>query len=49
MAEEKKAPAKKKVVFKKNYFLKGLGPVGKGTEVTPEHKKLKGYSDKLTE
>ena len=46
--EKKKAPIKKKV-FKKNYFLKGFGPVGKGSEVTAEHKNLKGYSDKLTE
>lgn len=41
MEEKKKAPAKAKV-FKKNYFLKGFGPVGKGTKVTPEHKKIKG-------
>ena len=48
MAEQKaKAPAKK--VFRKNYFLKGFGPVGKGTVVTPEHRKSKDYSDKLTE
>lgn len=45
---EKKATPKKKVVFKKNYFLKGFGCVGQGTEVTAEHRKLKGYSDKLT-
>ncbi len=50
MAEAKKKPApKKKLVFKKNYFLLGIGSVGKGTEVTPEHKKSSSYSDKLTE
>jgi hypothetical protein len=47
MAEQKKAAKKK--VFKKNYFLNGFGPVGKGTEVNAEHKKSKDYSDKLTE
>ena len=46
---KKKAPAKKKQVFKKNYFLKGFGPVGKGSEVTNEHKKSPSYSDKLTQ
>lgn len=46
---KKKAPAKKAAakVFKKNYFLKGLGPVGKGTIPTAEQKQHKGYSDKL--
>ena len=49
MAEvKKKAAPKKKVVFKKNYFLKGFGCVGQGTEVTPEHRKAKDYSDRLT-
>jgi len=46
--EEKKKAVKKKV-FKKNYFLHPIGPVGKGTEVTAEHKKCEGFSDKLTE
>ena len=41
--------AEKAKVFKKNYFLLGFGPVGKGSPVTPEHKKCKDYSDKLTE
>lgn len=36
-------------VFKKNYFLKGLGPVGKGTIVTTEHKKHGSFKDSLTE
>ena len=48
MAEQKKKPAKKKV-YKKNYFLKGVGIVTKGTSPTPEHKKAPNYSDKLTE
>ena len=48
MAEQKKATPKAKV-FKKNYFLKGFGPVGKGTKVTPEHKKHKDFKDSLTE
>lgn len=46
------APKKKAVktkVFKKNYFLKGFGPVGKGSKVTPEHKKSKDFKDSLTE
>lgn len=47
MAEQKK-PAKKKV-FKKNYFLKGIGHVGKGAEVTAEHKKAPNFSEDLTE
>ena len=46
MAETKKAKAK---VFKKNYHLSGIGPIGKGTAVKPEHKKASNYSDKLTE
>jgi len=50
MAETKKTPrAAKAKVFKKNYFLKGVGPVGKGTTVTPDHKKSKDFSDALTE
>ena len=48
MDETKKKPAKAKV-FKKNYFLKGFGTVGKGSKVTPEHKKLKAFSVSLTE
>lgn len=48
MAEQKKAPAKAKV-FKKNYYLIDVGPVGKGTKVTPEHKKSKDFKDSLTE
>ena len=48
MDEVKKKPAKTKV-FKKNYFLKGFGPVGKGSKVTPEHKKSKDFKDSLTE
>jgi hypothetical protein len=47
MAEQKK-PAKKKV-YKKNYYLKGFGPVGKGSEPTPEQRQSKDYSDKLLE
>ena len=46
--EKKKAPIKKKV-FKKNYFLKDIGPVGKGTEVTADHKKSKDFKESLTE
>lgn len=48
MAEQKKAAPKRKV-FKKNYFLKGFGPVGKGAEVTADHKKSKDFKDSLTE
>jgi hypothetical protein len=48
MAEQKKEPAKKKV-FKKNYYLKGIGAVGKGTIVTPEHKKHPKFKESLTE
>jgi hypothetical protein len=44
----KKAGETKSKVFKKNYFLKGFGPVGAGTKVTPEHKKATNYSDALT-
>ena len=47
--EEKKAKPAKKKVFRKNYFLHGFGPVGKGTIVTPEHRNLRDFSDKLTE
>ena len=43
-----KAPAKAKV-FRKNYYLKGFGCVGKGSVVTAEHKKLKDFKDSLTE
>jgi len=46
--EKKKAPAKKKI-FKKNYFLKGFGAVGKGSPVLPEHKKSKDFNEALTE
>jgi len=48
MAETKKATPKAKV-FKKNYHLKGFGPVGKGTKVSPEHKKSRDFKDSLTE
>jgi hypothetical protein len=48
MDEPKKKAAPKKKVFKKNYFLKGIGAVGAGTEVTAEHRKHKDFSDKLT-
>ena len=48
MDEVKKKPAKAKV-FKKNYFLNSFGPVGKGSKVTPEHKKSKDFKDSLTE
>ncbi len=47
MAEQKKAVKKK--VFKKNYFLKDVGTVGKGTEVTADHKKSNDFKESLTE
>jgi len=42
-------PKASEKVFKKNYFLKGLGAVGKGTIVTAEHKKHGSFKDSLTE
>lgn len=48
MADQKAKTAKGKT-FRKNYYLTGFGPVGKGSKVLPEHKKAKNYSDALTE
>ncbi len=42
-------PKASEKVFKKNYYLKGLGPVGKGTIVTNEHRKHGSFKDSLTE